>query len=99
MPDVRNTVSPQTIGDDHPCPGTSIFQRTFSVVDHLSTMAVPGAMPLIAWPRKPGQVSSGFGFPLTSPADDARHASAARTAPALMRARLAHGQWLMVSTK
>src|SRR5262245_23970818 len=26
--------SPHTIGDDHPCPGTSVFHATLIVVDH-----------------------------------------------------------------
>ena len=56
------TVSPHTIGDDQPCPGTATFQRMFSVVDHFSGMPAPGAMPLMSWPRNPGHVSSGFGF-------------------------------------
>src|SRR5262249_513323 len=33
---VKNTRLPQTMGDDHPRPGTSVFQATFSVADQCS---------------------------------------------------------------
>ena len=47
IPAVMNTVSPQTIGDDHPCPCTSTFHRTFVVVDHVSGTDALSATPLI----------------------------------------------------
>src|SRR4051812_11042398 len=59
--DVMNTVSPQTIGDDHPCPATGTAHFTCSVVLHRSGIVAPGATPLISCPRNPGHVSSGFG--------------------------------------
>ena len=61
MPEVMKTVSPQTIGDDHPCPGRSIFHFTFSVADHFSGTLPPGATPFMPCPRNPGQVAEGSG--------------------------------------
>src|SRR3954468_20763247 len=58
---MMNTVSPQTIGDDHPCPATGTAHFTCSVVLHRSGIVAPGATPLISCPRNPGHVSSGFG--------------------------------------
>jgi hypothetical protein len=33
--DVRNTLLPQTTGDDQPTPGMSVTHSTFSVVDQV----------------------------------------------------------------
>src|ERR1700722_20389024 len=49
--------SPQTIGDDHPEPGTSTFQITFSVADHLSGSAGSSTTPVDPGPRNSGQLS------------------------------------------
>ena len=61
MAEVRKTVSPQTIGDDHPRPGD--VDLPAHVLAHRPPVGneAAGAMPLSAWPRKPGQVSSGRG--------------------------------------
>src|SRR5688572_3057493 len=59
--EVMNTVSPQTIGDDHPCPAIGTAHFTFCVVDQRSGTFAPAATPLIACPRNPGHVSSGRG--------------------------------------
>src|SRR6187549_1367893 len=52
--DVTKTVLPTTIGDDQPCPGTSIDHFTCSVFDHVVGSAASGARPFIAGPRNPG---------------------------------------------
>ena len=54
---VRNTRSPQTIGDDQPRPGTSVFQATFSVADQRSGRFGPLATPRAPGPRNCGQCS------------------------------------------
>ena len=45
---------PHTIGDDQPRPGTSSFQRTWSVTDQRSGTLPPGAMPLMLVAAEPG---------------------------------------------
>src|SRR6476659_10043569 len=61
--DVTKTVSPHTTGDDQPCPAMGTAHLTCSVADHRSGIRAVAATPLISCPRKPGQVSSGFGVP------------------------------------
>src|SRR5215203_4148191 len=64
------TVSPQTIGDDQPCPAIGTAHFTFCVADHRSgTLTPPGATPLMSCPRNPGHVSSGFGAAKAGTAD------------------------------
>src|SRR5580700_9914241 len=54
---VTKILSPHTIGDDHPDPGMSTFQRTFSVADHLSGSAGSSTTPVDPGPRNCGQLS------------------------------------------
>ena len=51
---VRKILSPQTIGDELPRPGTGFFQTTFSVADHVSGY-VPVTSPCPDGPRHTGQ--------------------------------------------
>src|SRR5438093_12957279 len=60
---VRNTFSPQTIGDDQPRPGISVFHETFSVLDHRSGRFVLVLTPWAPGPRNCGQLLSGNGAP------------------------------------
>ena len=55
---VRRTRSPQTIGDDQPRPGKSVFQATFSVADQRSGNPSPVATPFEPGPRNCGQFVS-----------------------------------------
>src|SRR5258708_15004951 len=84
MAEVTNTVSPHTMGDDHPWPATGTAHFTFSFVDHRSGMLAVAATPLISCPRKPGQVSSGFGSRALSVA-----------AAVIQRRATRRGLWLM----
>src|SRR5580658_4932383 len=54
---VTKILSPHTIGDDQPEPGTSTFQTTFSVADHLSGSAGSSTTPVDPGPRNCGQLS------------------------------------------
>src|ERR1041385_640652 len=47
--------SPQTMGEDQPTPGISIFHATFSLEDHLSGGAASSATPSEPGPRNCGQ--------------------------------------------
>ena len=83
---VRNSRSPQTIGDDRPSPGTAFFQRTFFVSDH-STGGLPaGADPVRLGPRQAGQppstseAGSGAGIAAAMPASRPATATAAAIA-------------------
>ncbi|KPK34439.1 MAG: hypothetical protein AMJ65_18325 [Phycisphaerae bacterium SG8_4] len=67
---VRNTRSSKTIGEDHPAPGTGVFQVMFEVVVQLVGTSVSCDMPCLVGPRKPGQFS----------AKDTRGATATNTA-------------------
>src|SRR6266446_2316412 len=60
---VRNTFSPQTIGDDQPRPGISVFHETFSVLDQRSGRFVLVLTPRAPGPRNCGQFVSGNGAP------------------------------------
>ena len=60
---VRNTFSPQTIGDDQPRPGISVFHETFSVLDQRSGRFVLVDTPRAPGPRNCGQLVSGNGAP------------------------------------
>jgi hypothetical protein len=60
--DVTKTVSPHTMGEDHPCPFSGTAHLTFSVVVHVSTTFADTATPLMECPRNPGQVFSGDGI-------------------------------------
>src|SRR5688572_14584675 len=53
--EVRNTRSRQTIGDDHPRPGTSMLQATLVVVDQFCGSVEPSATPPPSGPRNRGQ--------------------------------------------
>src|SRR5690348_16311604 len=55
---VRKTLSPQTIGDDQPRPGRSVFQAIFSVVDQVSGRFWSSATPIESAPRNCGQCSA-----------------------------------------
>ena len=55
---VRKTVSPATIGDDQPEPGTSTLHSTFSVVDHRTGNRSSSETGMPAGPRKPGHVAT-----------------------------------------
>jgi hypothetical protein len=55
---VRNTRSPQTIGDDQLRPGRSVFHATFSVADHLSGKWAFALKPVAPDPRNCGQFAS-----------------------------------------
>src|SRR4051794_14207733 len=55
---VRNTRSPQTMGEDQPRPGTSAFQRTFLLVSQVTGKVLLSATPRCELPRKAGQCSS-----------------------------------------
>src|SRR5580658_10041273 len=55
---VTKILSPHTIGDDQPEPGTSTFQTTFSVADHLSGSAGSSTTPVDPGPRNCGQLSA-----------------------------------------
>ena len=55
---VRKTLSPQTIGDEWPSPGTAILQAIFSVLLHLVGMPFPVLTPSPLDPRQPGQFSA-----------------------------------------
>src|SRR5437899_1528403 len=63
---VTNTWLSQTIGDDQPRPGTSVFHATFIVVDHVvgSVSIVETALP--AGPRNCGHTVSGGAGAVTS---------------------------------
>ena len=52
---VRKTLSPQTIGDEWPSPGTAILQAMFSVLLHLVGMPFPVLTPSPLGPRQAGQ--------------------------------------------
>ncbi len=54
---VTKILPPHTIGEDHPVPGTSVFQMTFSVCDHLSGSAGSSTTPVDPGPRNCGQLS------------------------------------------
>src|SRR5882724_4028553 len=56
---VRNTRSPQTIGEDQPRPGISTFHATFSVADQWSGKFVLVATPRAPGPRNCGQETTG----------------------------------------
>src|SRR5262245_35059055 len=43
--EVRKTLSPHTTGDDHPRPGTSVFQTTFFVVSQVFGKSLPSETP------------------------------------------------------
>src|SRR5215471_6564187 len=88
---VRNTWSPQTIGDDQPRPGTSAFHATLIVVDHVFGSESIVDTPRPAWPRNCGHVASaGTGGAGTSAVTKNTMASAMRTAAVYTRAALAH---------
>jgi hypothetical protein len=63
---VRNTLSPQTIGEDQPRPFTSTFHSTFSVADHLSGSPGCSATPREFSPRKDGQLGEFASNPVAS---------------------------------
>ena len=52
---VTNILSPQTIGCDHPAPGSSTFQAMFLSVFHSEGSFFSGERPLPSGPRKHGQ--------------------------------------------
>ena len=57
---VTKTLSLQTIGEDHPLPGTLVFHFTFSVLDHLTgklLSLMPTGNPLASDPLSLGQFS------------------------------------------
>src|SRR4029450_7384299 len=60
---VRNTRSPQTIGDDQPRPGTSATHATFSVVENVTGSVESSATPAPPGPRNCGQVGGGAACP------------------------------------
>src|SRR5258708_36348756 len=61
------TWSPQTIGEDHPRPGTSAFDDTLIVVDHFVGRVSTGETARPAGPRNCGHVvSAGTGAPGTT---------------------------------
>src|SRR5688572_29971347 len=55
---VTKTLSFQTMGEDQDSPGISVFQATFSVVDHLVGRLVSVERPWPVGPRKRGQFSA-----------------------------------------
>src|SRR6185503_6264833 len=55
---VRNTLSPQTIGDELPGSGNSVFQRTFCVALHFNGKLFSEETPLPSL-RQPGQLAAG----------------------------------------
>src|SRR5262245_23801224 len=55
--DVRKTVPPHTIGEDHPRPGTSATQATFSLGDQDVGVFVSRETPAASGPRNCGQRS------------------------------------------
>src|SRR5262245_41470976 len=62
---VRNTLSPQTTGDDQPRPGIGVCQTTFSEGPHWSgRVGLSAAMPRDWAPRNCGQLASS---PRTAP--------------------------------
>src|SRR4051794_28466948 len=87
--DVMNPVSPQTIGDDHPCPATGTAHFTCSVVLHRSGIVAPAATPLISCPRNPGHVSSGFGAADSVAVDTTNSVAARRIRILILDDRLA----------
>ena len=77
---VRKMLSPQTIGDEWPRPGTGTFHFTRSVADHLSVYFPFLTMP---WPEGPRQRVQYFAAsPSTSIIDTVSKAESAATAPA-----------------
>src|SRR5580765_1673196 len=78
--EVTNTVSPATIGDDQPRPGTSIAHLTLAVFDHRSGSRAPMARPSMPGPRNPGHSGGG-----------AKPATAATVTPAPTAHRASHG--------
>ncbi len=83
MAEVTYTRPFQTIGDDHPRPGTSTTQRTFSVVDQRTGTPVSGDSPLPDGPLNPGQppgVEAEIGASRASEGEKASGASRERRA-------------------
>src|SRR5580658_8688009 len=70
---VTKILSPHTIGDDQPEPGTSTFQTTFSVADHLSGSAGSSATPVDPGPRNCGQLSLAGSGAIASAVTSALH--------------------------
>src|SRR5260221_13120314 len=64
---------PTTTGDDHPCPGTSIFHATFFVVLHSVGTPVEVDNPCPVGPRNWGQSSARTDDASTSEHNDSRH--------------------------
>src|SRR5687767_14255324 len=50
--------SPQAIGDDHPCPGITVFHATFSVVLQFSGRPAASDTPVEPGPRNCGHPST-----------------------------------------
>src|SRR5438093_13295081 len=67
---VRNTFSPQTIGDAQPRPGISVFHETFSVLDHRS-----GRFVLVLTPRAPGPRNCGQFVSVNGAPDEVKYAN------------------------
>jgi hypothetical protein len=75
---VTKILSPQTIGEDHPRPGTSVAHLIPSVFDQRSGAPDPTAIPLRSCPRNPGQVSSFDGSAAAPVASNATRVRARR---------------------
>ena len=56
--ELKNTLSPHTIGEAQPRPGISTFQATFSVADHFAERNSPDPIPRAPGPRNWGQLDA-----------------------------------------
>src|SRR6185436_20873480 len=53
---VTKTLSPQTMGDDQPSPGSAVFQATFVDASHFRGRSASSTRPCPVGPRKRGQL-------------------------------------------
>ena len=81
--EVTITWSPQTIGDDHPRPGTSAFQETLIVVDHFVGSVATEEMARPDGPRNCGHAVSGAGAAGTNVARNKTTMAASALTPGL----------------